>query len=414
MAPEAHAIVRTGKALLSAGAETYRVRLAMGQVAAALGVEWLQSHVTLTEVTVTLFRGAEFRTQVGQVHSVSVNADKLTRLEALAGRLGPGATPMDVERELDGIDHLKRIYPPWLNALATALACTAVGYLNNAWAVELFGVFVGAFLGQFLRALLGKRHVNVYLQALAGGLVAAFCYIGVTALLSLATGDTTPHSAGYVPALIFLVPGYPLVTALFDLVKTDMTAGLSRLAHAFMILAAAAGALLVVTWVIDVTPDPLPPHALPVLLGWVLAAVASGVGVAGWAVMFNTPIRGALCAGAVGIVANLVKLGLVRAGAPVWAASAAGALALGLLAYVIAWRTTLAEVTLAVPAAIILVPGAYAFRALVFLSSGAQAQVFQNAFQAVLTIAGMAIGLSLARIATDRSWGTDQRRPLGA
>jgi uncharacterized membrane protein YjjP (DUF1212 family) len=414
MAPEAHAIVRMGKALLSAGAETYRVRLAMGQVAVALGIEWMQSQVALTEVTVTLFRGAEFRTQVGEVHSVSVNADKLMKLEALAASLEPGTTPEQVESRLDQVDALARIYAPWVTALCAAVACAAVGFLNNAWLVELAGVLVGAFLGQYVRVMMSKRHVNIYLTTLCAGLIAAFVYIGVATLLAWATGDKTPHGAGYVPALIFLVPGYPLVTALLDLVKTDMTSGLSRLAHAFMILAAGGAALLVVTWIVSVTPDPLPPTQLPLALHWTLLALASGIGVAGWAIMFNTPIKGALAAGGVGIVANLIRLTSLEFGAPVWAAATVSCLVIGVLSYLIANRAHLAEVALSVPAAIIMVPGAFAFRALVFFSRDDQARVFSNSIAAILTIAGMAIGLSLARILTDRSWVLDKRRPLGS
>jgi uncharacterized membrane protein YjjP (DUF1212 family) len=413
MAPEAHAIVRMGKALLSAGAETYRVRMAMGQVAAAIGIEWIQSHVTLTEVTVTLFRGQEFRTQVGQVHSVSVNADKLVRLEAMAAALEPGTAPRQVERKIEAIDCLDRIYAPWITALCSAIACAAVGFLNNAWAVELVGVLIGAFLGQYLRVVMSKKHVNIYLTTFCSGLVAAFVYIGVSSALSMAIGDHTPHGAGYVPALIFLVPGYPLVTALLDLVKTDMTAGLSRLAHAFMTLAAGAGALLVVTWLVNVTPDPLSPAPLSPVLHWVLSGLASGIGVTGWAIMFNTPIRASLAAGGVGIVANLVRLGLGEFNAPVWATAGVACLVIGLLSYLISSRFKLSEVALSVPAAIIMVPGTFAFRALVFFSRDDQSQVFANTIFAMLTIAGMAMGLSVARILTDRSWALDKRRPLG-
>jgi uncharacterized membrane protein YjjP (DUF1212 family) len=414
LAGEAHAIVRTGKALLSSGAETYRVRLSMEQVAAAIGIQWLQSHVTLSEVTVTLFKGATFRTQVGNVHSVGVNGDKLSQLELMTAELPPDSTPAQVEERLDAIDARQKLYPAWLQALVAAVACTAVAFLTNAWAVEILGVFTGAFLGQFLKAQCSKLRLNVYATTLTAALVAAFVYLGMTDLLSWLVSDTSAHGAGFVPALIFLVPGFPLVTALLDLVKTDMTAGLSRLAYAFMILGSASAALLVTSWFGGVSAEPLPPPPIPEALWWVLALVASGVGVAGWSIMFNVSRRGAVLAGIVGLAGNAARLILLDVvHVPAWAAAATGCFVIGLLATVLADRHRLAAVTLCVPAALIMVPGAVAYRALVHFSRGNVSAMMSSSALAIFTIIGMAIGLSLARILSDKSWILDQRRTLG-
>lgn len=415
LAPEAHAIVRTGKALLNCGAETYRVRLSMEQVAAAIGIEWLQSQVTLSEVTVTLFKDGEFRTQVGNVHSVSVNGDKLSELELMAAQLPAGVAPIEVEERLDAIDARGKLYPSWLQALCAAVACSAVAFLNNAWALEIIGVFAGAFLGQFLRAQFGKARINVYLTTLAAALLAAFVYMGVTNLLGWLSRDSSSHAAGFVPALIFLVPGFPLVNALLDLVKTDITAGLSRLAYAFMILASASAALLLVAWLGSASPEPLPLAPLPAGWWWVLSLAASGIGVAGWAVMFNVRWRGAVLAGLVGLAGNSARLVLLNlAQAPNWLAAMAGCFIIGVLATIIAVRAKLSAVTLCVPAALIMVPGAPAYRALVYFSRAELGSMASNASLAIFTIIGMAIGLSLARILSDKEWILDRRRPLGA
>ena len=399
---------------MSCGAETYRVRLSMELVAAAIGIERLQSQVTLTEVTVTLFQGDDFRTQVGNVHSVGVNGDKLCELELMASELTPGTSPEEVEARLDAIDAREKLYAPWLQALVAAIACSAVAFLNNAWAAEVLGVFAGAFLGQLLRAYLARWRINVYLTTLAAALVAAFTYMGMTDLVGWSAADLSAHRAGFVPALIFLVPGFPLVNALLDLVKTDITAGLSRLAYAFMILASASAALLLVTWLGGASPDPLPPPALPAALWWTLALAASGIGVVGWAIMFNVHLRGALLAGAAGLIGNGIRLVLLEiCGAPSWLAAIAGCFVVGLLATLVATKARMAAVTLSVPAALIMLPGASAYRALVYFSRGNVVSMMSNASLAIFTIVGMGIGLSLARVLSDREWIFDRRRPLG-
>lgn len=414
LSAEAHAIVRTGKALLNAGAESHRVRLSMEQVAAALGIQWLQSQVTLSEVSVTLFKGAQFRTQVGQVHSIGVNADKITRLELMTSELPPDVTPQQVEDLLHQIDSRGARYSPWFNSLCAAVACTAVAFLNNAWWLEIIGVLIAAFLGQRLRVHFQRRAINVYLTALIATMVAAFAYIGVTRALALWLPDSSPQGAGCVPAVLFIVPGFPLVTAVLDLVKSDITAGVSRVAYAFMVLTSAAVALVTVTWVFDISPAPLPPPPLPTPLLWTLSAVASWLGVAGWAVMFNTRLRGAVIAGGVGLVANLGRLALLELGTPNWAAACLACLAIGWLAHLCVIRQRLAEVTIAVPAALIMIPGAPAFRALVAFSQGDANAMLLNSGAAVFTIMGMAIGLSLAKILTDRDWVFDKRHALGS
>jgi len=413
LGPQIHAIVRTGKALMSCGAETYRVRLSMEQVAAAMGIERLQSQVTLSEVTVTVFQGDGFRTQVGNVHSVNVNGDKLCQMELMTSELQAGTTAAEVEQRLDAIDAREKLYAPWTQAVFAAIACSAVAFLNNAWAVEVLGVCLGAFLGQFLRAHCGRLRINVYLTTLMAGLVAAFTYLVVTDLVSWLAHDLSSHRGGFVPALIFLVPGFPLVNALLDLIKTDITAGLSRLAYAFMILASASAALLLVTWIGGASPDPLPPPALSTALWWILALAASGIGVAGWAILFNVHFSIALLAGAAGLVGNGVRLVLLEvAGAPSWLAATAGCFVIGVLATLLASRARLAAVILCVPAALIMVPGASAYRALVYFSRGNTVSMMSSAALAIFTVVGMGLGLSLARILSDKEWILDRRRPL--
>src|SRR5665811_1318742 len=90
------AVLRMGKAMLSSGTGSYRVKTAMQQVARALGLDRHEAHVTLTEITTTSHRGPIFRTEVAEVRSIGVNADRIARLEALAAELPPDSTVEDV------------------------------------------------------------------------------------------------------------------------------------------------------------------------------------------------------------------------------------------------------------------------------------------------------------------------------
>jgi uncharacterized membrane protein YjjB (DUF3815 family) len=181
-----------------------------------------------------------------------------------------------------------------------------------------------------------------------------------------------------------------------------------------MVLASAAAALVTVTWVFGIFPNPLPPPPLPAPLLWPLYAVSSWLGVAGWAVMFNTRMRGAVIAGFVGMIANLARLVLLELDTPSWATAVLACLIIGVLAHLCVIKGKLAEVTIAVPAALIMIPGAPAFRALVAFSQGDADVMLLNSGAAIFTIMGMAIGLSLAKILTDRDWVFDKRHALGS
>ncbi|MDR2896337.1 MAG: threonine/serine exporter family protein [Propionibacteriaceae bacterium] len=406
---EARAIVRFAKAMLSCGAETDRVRRGMDQIAASLGIDRLQSQLTLSEVTVTLFCQGRFRTQVGNVHAVAVNADKLSQLELLTSQLPPRTTPTDIEGRIDAIDARDKLHAPWLQALATAVACTAVGFLNNAWAAELAAVFIGAFLGQLVKVWFGRIRLNVYLATALAALVAAAVFWGVATLVG-GLAHSPAHSAGLVAVLIFLVPGFPLVNALLDLIKTDMTAGLSRLAYAFMILGSASIALMLAAGLGLASTTALPAPPIGAAPWWLLALAASGVGVAGWAVMFNASRRGALLSGLIGLAGNAVRLVLVQiAGQPIWLGAGVGCLLIGVAASLLARPNHLSAVTLCVPAALIMVPGVPAYRALTMFASGDITGMAGNAATAIFTIVAMAIGLSIARVLSDQDWILDAR-----
>jgi uncharacterized membrane protein YjjB (DUF3815 family) len=204
-----------------------------------------------------------------------------------------------------------------------------------------------------------------------------------------------------------------LVNAALDLLKTDVTAGLSRLAYALMILVSAAAALIVVTWVVGIQPEPLLRPPLNPVLFWILSAATSWIGVTGWAIMFNSRLSGAVIAGCIGLVANLVRLTLLELGAPIWLGATIGCFIIGLLAHFAARRPKLSYATLAVPAAIIMVPGASAYRALIGFYEGNAQALISNSSTAIITLVGLAIGLSMARILTERSWALDKRRALG-
>lgn len=403
-------VLQVGRLSLSAGTGAYRVKASMARVARALGIERHEAHVTLTEITTTSHRGASFRTEVTEVRSIGVDVDRLARLEHLAGRLDTAgtATVEQVTTELDRIAAKPPLYPVLLNALWAALACAAFSFLNNGGVVEIAGVFVGAYLGQALRRTMLHRKFNQFGVTMLAATVACLGYLAFVTLLQAAGVTGGRHEVGYVSAVLFLIPGFPLVTGFLDLAKLDFSAAVARLTYALMIVTSAGLAVWALSLVVGLTPDPPSPPALAAGPLIALQLVASFLGVLGFALMFNSPWRIALAAAVVGMVANVPRIHLVAASVPPQAAAAMAALVVGLLAAVVAPRLDVPRITVYVPAVTIMVPGVLVYRSVFHISNGRTVQALDYGVQAALVVAALAIGLAIARMLTDRTWAFER------
>ena len=398
------AVLRIGRLALSAGTGSYRVKSHMWRVGRALGLDRVAAHVTLTEITATSYRGPIFRTELTEVRSVGINADRLSELERLSAALPDEARLPELEAELDRIAAKPPLYGAVLNALWAGIACAAFAFLNNGGAVECGAVLVAAALGQGVRRAMLHRGINQFGVTMLAAAVASIAYLALVLGLSDLAGVSGGHEAGYVSAVLFLVPGFALVTGALDLAKLDFSAGVARLTYALMILASAALAVWGVSALAGLAPDPAPPQGLdePVLVA--LRTLASFLGVLGFALMFNSPWTMALGAAAIGTVANVGRLFLVDGGLVPQAAAAAAALLVGLLAATTAPALRVPRITVSVPAVVIMVPGVTAYRAVYEFSSGATTEALAYAVEAGLVIVALAIGLAVARMLTDRQW----------
>ncbi|MBO1753091.1 threonine/serine exporter family protein [Actinotalea sp. BY-33] len=402
-------VLRMGRAMLSSGTGSYRVKTAMQQVARAVGLDRHQAHVTLTEITATSHRGPIFRTEVAEVRQIGVNSHRLQELTDLCNGLRPGVAVEHINSELDRIESLPPLYPAVANALFAAMACGAFAYLNDGGVIEVTGVFLAAGLGQFVRRFFLHRRVNQFGVTMIAAAVACLVYLGyVLTLDAVAGGAGSSHEAGYISAVLFLVPGFPLVTGALDLAKLDFSAGVARTVYALMILTSAALAVWGVSWVAGLDPSPAPAAELPVLVGIALRMLASFLGVLGFALMFNSPLRMALAAAGIGMVANVLRLEVADLGVAIQAATMMATVVVGLLAAWVAPLIKVPRITISVPAVVIMVPGAAAYRAVVGLNNGDAEVAVTSGVQAIFVVISIAVGLAAARMLTDRAWAYDR------
>src|SRR5690606_10611434 len=182
----------------------------------------------------------------------------------------------------------------------------------------------------------------------------------------------------------------------------------ARSVYALIILTSAGLSVWAVAWATGMSSDPLAAPALPLWAIVLLRAVASFLGVLGFALMFNSTWRMAFAAAAIGMVANVLRLQVAGAGAAMQAAAVLATLVVGLLAAVVAPRLRIPRITVSVPAVVIMVPGAAVYRTLVGLNNGDVEAAVQSGVQGVFVTICIAIGLAGARILTDRAWAYER------
>ena len=108
------------------------------------------------------------------------------------------------------------------------------------------------------------------------------------------------YPAGFISSVLFLVPGFPLIAGLFDLLHYQTVAAVSRLAYGLMILLAVTFGLSIVIAIGGVDLSPQPPLELAYPLKLLLRGVASFAGGCAFAMLFNSSARTALAVGLVG------------------------------------------------------------------------------------------------------------------
>ena len=236
--------------------------------------------------------------------------------------------------------------------------------------------------------------------------------MGFAAILTAALGSPSPRfAAGFICASIFLIPGFPLVTAGLDLTRIDLDVGLPRLTYAFMVILAIAIGVWLVAVVAGVSPDPVAPLTGSSALIWTARVAASFFAVFGWATMFNVPFRTALAAGAVAVLCNVPRLGMLDHGVKAHVATFVACVIFGLLCAVAARWFSMTKIIMTVPTLLVSIPGSSALRTLIYFDRADVTSAIESGVSTVLVVIAMIAGLSGARMLTDPEWAFTRQDP---
>ena len=407
-----HVVLRAGTLMLGAGTSALRVQEVMQAVAHTLGIEKLHARVSFTDIILTVGRRDIFRTQVAEVRSPGVNAHRIALVQELAATLPERATTAEVEARLRTVEQTPRLYPEWALVLLVALACASVAVLAGAGWREVAAVLPASALAYWLHRRLTGAHLNLLAVVLTSAATASALYLGFAALLDLALGGPSPRLvAGFICASIFLVPGFPLVTAGLDLTRLDLAAGVPRLAYAAMVLLAITIGVWLVASLAGLSPDPVPALDGPPLAVWTAMLAASFFAVFGWATMFNSPLWTAVASGVVAVLGNIPRLVMLSQGVKPHVATFISAVLMGLGCALAARLFGMAKIIMTVPTLLVFIPGSSALRTLIYFDQTDVVRALESGVSTVLQVIAMVAGLAGARMLTDPEWAFTRTDP---
>ncbi len=328
-----------------------------------------------------------------------------------------GITVRQAHERLDLIERRKPLYSPLFSGFASAVACAAFVFLLGGGPYDMAGAFVGAGIGQWVRRQLLGRRINQFFATGLAVIVAALACVGTLRLVGFFDPVALRHDTAYIGAILFVIPGFPLVTGGLDIAKLDFPSGVQRITYAFSIILVATLGGWAVARMVMLNPQGFEPMNLSPWLMAGLRMIAAFCGVWGFSVLFNSPQRMALVAAVIGALTDTMRLEMQDLlQVPPEMAAFLGAFLAGMLATV--WRSSVRHgllpphlgyprISLTVPSIVIMVPGLYMYRAMFYLGQFNTLNALDWAFRAFMVIICLPIGLVTARVLTDRSWRYD-------
>lgn len=398
---------RIGLMMLSYGTGAWRVRDSMNTVARTLKMT-CSVDIGLVSLEYTCMDAHHSYTQAISLPSTSVNTTKLSQMERFIKEFDQNGSEMtigEIHSRLEEIAHSKGNYAPYQVGLAAALACSAFVFLLGGGPVEMFCSFIGAGLGNYVRRKMIDHHITLFAGVAVAVAVACLSYLLALSLMQLTFNVSSRHEAGYIGAMLFIIPGFPFITSGLDISKLDMRSGLERMTYAIAIITVATLVGWIVALMVNLRPENFQALPLSALMLFLLRLPASFCGVFGFSIMFNSTPKMAAIAGCIGAIANTLRLELTDlTGIPAGAAAFLGALVAGLLASIVKRKIQYPQISITVPSIVIMVPGLYMYRAMynIGLTSISVGTLWMT--KALMIVVFLPIGLIAARILTDSKW----------
>lgn len=228
----------TGLLIMQHGAESALVESLVRRLGTALGVENVQVAIMANALTVTTLSARHCITTVRRNEDRGVNMQMVTEVQRAVLKVEAAEMGMEQYRALiEGLKPLR--YPRWLTSLAIGLSCACFARLAGAEWLSCGVALVAAGIAMYVRLHLAALHFSPLISFFS----AAFTATSVSGLGAIYQIGGSPKVA-MAASVLLLVPGFPLINSVSDMVKGYVNTGISRGMVALLLALSSCGGIL--------------------------------------------------------------------------------------------------------------------------------------------------------------------------
>lgn len=396
---------RIGLIYLSCGVGSWRIQEAANTISKYLDIQCVMSFGIRT-IEYTCFQRGISCTNIVSIPNIGVNTTKLAEIQQFVNHFEQYLSRgfKSINAKLDLIEKIGKVYSTPVVCFFSGMACGAFTFLIGGGLVEIICALLAAMSGYLVKFILEKHRMTITLNIILTIFTSCLSYgITLRIIISLC-GVGMNNQAGYIGAILFIVPGFPFITSCLDIAKLYIRSGIERLTYSLFIVILATISASIAATILHFTPEPFESYYINPWLHLILRLFASALGVYGFSVLFNSKTTIALYAAIIGAISNTIRLELLDFGNTQVLSAIIGSLIAGILASLINNRHTTTRLSLTIPSVVIMVPGAYIYRAIFLLSHNSLADGGYWLTQSIFILLSLPIGLLTARIITDKNF----------
>jgi uncharacterized membrane protein YjjP (DUF1212 family) len=319
-------VIRVGALLLSSGATTDEVELAMQRVARASGLTNVLAIVQFGTISVSYDPGpdAEPITLIRVARSTSADYGRLAASAELARRLFESRMTVDEAlREVERLESAAPAYPAWMTWLAAGVSAGGSTVLFGGGPAEVGIATLATIAARPALEWLTRSGLPTFFRNVLGPAIAV---VIVLALAALGLPFSAPIAV--TGAILIFLPGGALAAGMRDLIDGSIVSGSARVAEAIL-LATAVGIGISLGLQLSSLWGPVVEFELPSFEPFTIAtqAAAAAVACAAFSLQNGVPTRFVLSIGLVGAAALVTnRLGLAAGFDPILATAMAAVL----------------------------------------------------------------------------------------
>lgn len=242
--------VHCGLLLMQYGAESTVVVELTKRLGVALGMASVECALSFNAITLTtLYNGRCITTARNTVHQ-GINVRILVQIGHIV--MSAEHSPKD-ETTLDELQNRlmtldKSAYPIYTVAVFVGLSCASFAYLHSSnWRIAMI-TFVSAMIAMSIRLLLASWHYNVFIAVIVTAFIATL--IGATAYF-LELGEHADIAVA--SSVLLLIPSFPIINALSDILKGYINMGVGRFVWASMLSLSACVGIVMALMLLGIT-----------------------------------------------------------------------------------------------------------------------------------------------------------------